>query len=76
MVACRDAGSGASARAPEECSCPAPARAATGPSEVSTEQVTITSHCLAKTIENHTYIKWKRPCRNIRCQRHLCACYQ
>ena len=45
----RDAGPGASTRPPKECSRPAPARAANGPSEVSTEQVTVARRRLAKT---------------------------
>ncbi len=48
-MVCRDAGPGASTRAPEECSRPAAARAATGPSEVSTEQVTVTRRRGANT---------------------------
>ena len=44
----RDAGPGASARAPEECSRPASARTAARPPEVSAEQVTVTRHCPAQ----------------------------
>ena len=57
---CRDAGPGASTRAAEERSCPASPRAAIGPSEVSTEQVTVTRCCLAETsLPPHTSM-WKR----------------